>query len=215
MSAARASALQVQPGSMEQLRQFADGGYLYALLDGSEHPDKMPELDRMGPTRCVHLFCQASEQIEAQFSPVLVQVDSTLLEWIVNSLWKEPWGVFALSKAGLETLRAHFRKFLLVELPGGERWYFRFYDPRILRIYLPNCFSWELQKFFGPVRGFAIPYPSGQDVWIVKGPSQVATDRQITDPNVTLMWQIRPEQVRAFTRAMEGGKGTTGQMPLF
>ena len=55
--------------------------------------------------------------------------------------------------ATLEELRRHFRKFLKVEDPKGKSLIFRYYDPRVLRVYLPTCNAMELQTVFGPVNG--------------------------------------------------------------
>src|SRR5947209_7089547 len=45
----------------------------------------------------------------------------------------------------------HFRHFLLVETEDGKLLYFRFYDPRVLRAFLPTCNSDESSEFFGPI----------------------------------------------------------------
>ena len=50
----------------------------------------------------------------------------------------------------------------MVGAPGGERVYFRFYDPRVLRVYLPTCSSSELKGVFGPVGRFVVEGPEGQ-----------------------------------------------------
>ena len=39
---------------------------------------------------------------------------------------------------------------------GGAECYFRFYDPRVFRVYLPSCNSTELEDMFGPVTRFFI-----------------------------------------------------------
>ena len=46
----------------------------------------------------------------------------------------------------------HFRKFLIVQAEDGMELYFRFYDPRVLRIFLPTCTRNQLIEFFGPVQ---------------------------------------------------------------
>ena len=42
----------------------------------------------------------------------------------------------------------------MVKLPNGKQVYFRFYDPTVLRQFLPACLSKEAREFFGPVRSF-------------------------------------------------------------
>ena len=44
--------------------------------------------------------------------------------------------------------------------PQGKPLYFRYYDPRVLRIYLPTCKESELKTVFGPVNSF---YAEGED----------------------------------------------------
>jgi hypothetical protein len=41
-----------------------------------------------------------------------------------------------------------------VKTEDGEELYFRFYDPRILRIFLPECTAEEAVEFFGPIQAF-------------------------------------------------------------
>jgi hypothetical protein len=40
-------------------------------------------------------------------------------------------------------------------MPGGKRVYSRFYDPRVLRVYLPTCTPIEISQFFGQLSRFA------------------------------------------------------------
>jgi hypothetical protein len=54
----------------------------------------------------------------------------------------------------LEDVRHHLRHFLMVEIEGGKPVYFRFYDPRVLRVYLPTCTDQERQQFFGPLANY-------------------------------------------------------------
>jgi len=56
-------------------------------------------------------------------------------------------------------MRRHLRRFLIVRAPDGKRLYFRYYDPRVLSVYLPTCNAAELQYIFGPVRQFVCEGP--------------------------------------------------------
>ena len=42
----------------------------------------------------------------------------------------------------------------MVQDEGGQEYFFRYYDPRVLRKYLPTCTPEEVRSFFGPVRSF-------------------------------------------------------------
>jgi hypothetical protein len=59
-------------------------------------------------------------------------------------------------RQGLAEVRKHFRHFLMVKLADGRDAYFRFYDPRVLRAYLPSCNAAEAAQFFGPVRRYLV-----------------------------------------------------------
>lgn len=41
-----------------------------------------------------------------------------------------------------------------MRLPEGREVYFRYYDPRVLRLFLPTCTPEEINTFFGPVACF-------------------------------------------------------------
>jgi hypothetical protein len=92
------------------------------------------------------------------------------------------------------------QRFLMVALPDGRKAYFRYYDPRILRTYLPNCHPAELRAFFGPVQSFAVPDAEEQktQVFDLAAPPVSAPPAQPpTHPSG--LWPIRPEQIQAFS----------------
>ena len=43
---------------------------------------------------------------------------------------------------------------MLVKTEDGEELYFRFYDPRVLRIFLPTCDESQIRELFGPIEYF-------------------------------------------------------------
>lgn len=92
------------------------------------------------------------------FAPYLVRCrrGSGISRWIFENGWGKSWGIFVQSGAPVQDLRKHFRKFLLVATEDGDEMYFRFYDPRVLRVYLPTCYSNELKEFFGPVQKYIV-----------------------------------------------------------
>ncbi len=54
------------------------------------------------------------------------------------------------------------RRFLRIKTDDGQQLYFRYYDPRVLSIFLPTCDASQLQEFFGPVNQFIIEDPTRQ-----------------------------------------------------
>jgi pSer/pThr/pTyr-binding forkhead associated (FHA) protein len=128
---------------------------LYALLDAACEPSVLKVLFE-SKEQYQSLFDGITGAQLTHFAPYLVRVpaESPLLEKLVEQGWGKNWGIYLTSAESLQNLRTHFRQFLMVQMPGGEQAYFRFYDPRVLRVYLPTCTFQESDQFFGPVRNY-------------------------------------------------------------
>ena len=72
----------------------------------------------------------------------------------LDHAWGNSWGVFLKCDTRLDSLRRHLRGFLTVQGPNGDRLLFRYYDPRVLRLYLPSCTGEDLRRVFGPIERF-------------------------------------------------------------
>lgn len=59
-------------------------------------------------------------------------------------------GVLLGATAGLEALWSHLRALLVATDETGVQYSFRFYDPRVLRVFLPTCSPVQASEFFGP-----------------------------------------------------------------
>ena len=75
--------------------------------------------------------------------------------------WGQSWGILCASPADLVALRRHFRRFLQAKLPDGSVVLFRFYDPRVLRAYLPSCEAAQLRAWFACVDAFRVETDRG------------------------------------------------------
>ncbi len=126
---------------------------LYALLDAAREPSVLKVLVESGED-LLSLFAGPEGARLAHFAPYLVALrrDSVLLEKLVYEGWGKSWGVFLTCDLPVEELRGHLRQFLKVRLPGHREVYFRYYDPRVLRLFLPTCYPDEINRFFGPIR---------------------------------------------------------------
>ena len=89
-------------------------------------------------------------------APYLVPLDydDNKTRKFLSSAWGNNWGVFIRCDTSQDRLRRHLRSFVSVRDPRGRRLLFRYYDPRILRTYLPACTSEELKYVFGPIECF-------------------------------------------------------------
>ena len=91
-------------------------------------------------------------------APYLVSLDpeDRTTRYILRHAWGNSWGIFFRSTASMETLRLHLKSLLIVKDHTGRRLLFRYYDPRVLRVYLPTCWPNELETVFGPVKAYMV-----------------------------------------------------------
>jgi hypothetical protein len=136
---------------------FAGEANLFAVLDGASAPELRRKVWEEEP-ECECLYRGELELDMAEVAPYLVRLErnSPFSEWVLEQGWGNHWGVFAWSTSDLAVLRRHFRRFLMVHDPEGKPLYFRFYDPRVLRNYLPLCGPGELAEMFGPVTAYLL-----------------------------------------------------------
>ena len=135
-----------------------EGASVYAVLDGGSIPDL---LDKLYGDRRPEFECLYEGEIKpdlAEVAPYLVRLEakSEFTEWVIKEGWGKHWGVFAVAPVDFRAMRHHLRHFLIVHGHDGKAFYFRFYDPRVLRTYLPSCNSGELTEFFGPVKTWVL-----------------------------------------------------------
>ena len=99
-------------------------------------------------------------------APYLIKLykDNPFTEWLFNTGWGKNWGIFVQSPASLEELACHFRCFLKVYDEEGTPLMFRYYDPRVLRVYLPTCTEGELEYVFGPVERYLVDGEKGDEM---------------------------------------------------
>lgn len=103
---------------------------------------------------------------------------NTLLERVVLEGWGQAWGIYLTSSRPILEVRRHLRRFLLViNHETEERLYFRFYDPRVLRVFLPTCLPKQRADFFGDVEidRFWMEGETGEVRKFEKEPSDVGT----------------------------------------
>jgi hypothetical protein len=124
----------------------------FLLLDAARLEDEMENAKQQNP-HFDSLYRGRSEENLASVAPYLFEVTKgeNFEKWYFEKGWGDSWGILAYSPESMKHLHKHFRKFLMVKTEEGEELYFRFYDPRVLRIFLPTCNQDQLKEFFGPV----------------------------------------------------------------
>jgi hypothetical protein len=98
----------------------------------------------------------------AAAAPYLVSLPprSLFLETLVREGWGNSWGIYLTCPEPFEAVREHLRRFLTVKTEAGRELLFRYYDPRVLRVFLPGCLPEELAAFFGSISQVSLEGPS-------------------------------------------------------
>jgi hypothetical protein len=131
---------------------------VYALLDGARDDAIAPAIWLSNlPYTC--LYAGTLSRALSLAAPYLVQLapESQFFNTLVNEGWGQAWGIFVVAQPDvtLKALRKHFRTLLRVQDEQGRILVFRFYDPRVLRVYMPTCDPFETMQVLGPVHVLA------------------------------------------------------------
>lgn len=130
---------------------------VFAVLDGASVPGLLDKLYGLSPSFCC-LFKGELTPDMAEVAPYLIRLEpgSEFTSWVIGQGWGNHWGIFAATDLDLRAAARHFRSLLIVYDGNGRPLRFRYYDPRVLRAYLPTCSSEELATLFGPVTSFLV-----------------------------------------------------------
>lgn len=127
---------------------------LWALLDCARDPKSHPSLVSSKQLYSC-LFAGKLPEVVEKVAPHLVQLqaDEKFNDYLLDS-WGNSLCVYVECGKSLPEVRLHLRHFLTVTNSSGGKMLFRFYDPRVLRAYLPTCLPDELKTIFGPIDAF-------------------------------------------------------------
>lgn len=127
----------------------------YAVLDGARD-GRVGSLAKGELARCLYRGTLTKELNEAAPHLMRVWAGSEPTERYFSQGWRDAWGVLLAYTGPIKILYRHLRQFLRVRGEDGKLFAFRFYDPRVLRVYLPTCTPAEMERFFGPIEAFAV-----------------------------------------------------------
>ncbi|MET0383791.1 MAG: DUF4123 domain-containing protein [Burkholderiaceae bacterium] len=170
--------LPMPPAVQTRLWNEAGDFPAFAILDGAQNETLVGALHAEGapPWRC--LFAGELKPDMAVVAPYLVQLEfsSAFTRRLLAQGWGQNWGVFLTSEAALPALWRHLRSLVRVHGPNLEPLFFRYYDPRVMRSYLPTCTPEQLAGFFGPVKFFIAEdeRPARAHAWSVADGALVA-----------------------------------------
>lgn len=138
--------------------------HLYGLIDAARDR-RLHDLITAEPEHAC-LFAGKLEPALERAAPFIVRLpeSSRFLR-----IWRDEgrgrsWGIQCVSAKPLADLRRHFRHFLQAKLPDGEIVLFRFYDPRVWRVYIPTCALGDLSRWFNDVDEYISETEDGSGV---------------------------------------------------
>ena len=137
--------------------QIEAGESVYALFDSADEPLVPPKVNSLGKS-AASLYSGTAATDFSHIAPYIATVDIPLLDWIMDHLSDTPWGYFVFTKpdVNLAGLRKHLRRFLMVSGPDEKELYFRFYDPRVISIFLQSISADIANQFFTPLKSVVL-----------------------------------------------------------
>ena len=156
---------------------------LYAVLDASRD-ERIAVLLRESIDEHASLYEGLPGHVLADVAPYLVRFTrpSRLLEALITEGWGRHWGIFLTASLGFREVRRHLRHFLMVlDESTDTRVYFRFYDPSILREFLPIATARQRAQLHGELSAFLM---EGEDLEVLRfdAPEADPARRSAVDP---------------------------------
>ncbi|HEX8570310.1 MAG TPA: DUF4123 domain-containing protein [Caulobacteraceae bacterium] len=137
---------------------------LYGVLDCSRSPELYEHAARLEPEASACLFEGRLDQRVRRVSPFVVELapaDPLSRLWRTHG-WGRAWGILISSRATLPQVRRRLRHFTQVRLPDGSGpVLFRFWDPRVFRVYFPTTDPSALPGWFEDVDRYIVETPDG------------------------------------------------------
>ncbi len=131
-----------------------EGTRLFGLVDGARALPLAAAASQNG-SQIYSLFEGESASDLWEVAPYVFAVDP---EEPILEAWA-PWagqnpGILLLAKGDAEALQKELRKLFVVADEEGQEFFFRFYDPRVLRKLMPTCSAKQLAELFAAIEVF-------------------------------------------------------------
>lgn len=141
-------------------RQFGTDDRLYGVVDASRNKELAYAAPRSYGQTIHWLFEEGSGAHMLDVAPYLVPIAFQTRYPYEGSGYLDRWaralgssaGIVLITPVSTHLLLSHLHELFRVTDEKDHRYYFRFYDPRVLRVYLPTCTPLEAEEFFGPIR---------------------------------------------------------------
>jgi hypothetical protein len=122
---------------------------MWAVLDGAKDERIYNHVSRCYLDKCCLFAGELSPELQ-RAAPHLVQISprDSVSDSLLTFGWGRAWGIFIQSDDSIRALQRHLQTLLRVKDETGRYLLFRYYDPRVLRVYLPTCLDQELKSMF-------------------------------------------------------------------
>ena len=141
---------------------FGYGQPVFAVMDAARE-DRLPAFLQAYGVQHVSLCAGEGGDDLKGVAPYLALLPKAAALWpmLMKEGWGKSWGIYLNSDADLATVRDHLHRLLTVRDDDGRLLHHRFYDPRVLRVYIPTCTKEETTDLFGPISRFVM---EGEDL---------------------------------------------------
>jgi hypothetical protein len=139
------------------LYALADERRLWAVFDVAGAPAVYDYLAALDPDRAAPLARGDLAEQYAAVTPWLARLDAASCAWIRDTILADPaqadsWGIYVVASSpevSRDALRRRLGRLLTVRLPEGGLVRFRFYDPRVMQVFLGSASQAEVAAVFG------------------------------------------------------------------
>jgi len=130
----------------------------FMVIDGASAPSL---IDHLYDDDEVAFSCLLSGELEPdmhEVAPYLIELEdgTPFAEWVITHGFGHHWGIVLRSSLKHHHLLRRFRQLLFVRDDQGDPLYFRFYDPRVFRAYLPTCRDEETWPWFDNIDHYLV-----------------------------------------------------------
>jgi hypothetical protein len=137
--------------------------WLYMLIDAAHDSRIFPALERSSHARCCLFDDTRISGAVRSVAPFLVKIkkiDEFIMWCMLEGLHRNWMLFFSSPEMHVSELRIHFKRYSFVHTHEGKQCLFRYYDPRILPVYLESLDKRERTQFFLRCNTIWIPLAS-------------------------------------------------------
>lgn len=127
---------------------------VYAILDGARDRRIEPLINNSQLEQACLYEGKLTYELKRSAPHIIkLEKDNAITRKIIKLGWGNSWGIFATTynTSNLSAIKLNCKKIAFVHDENNRKLLFRYYDPRISRVYLPTCNESEANQVFGSV----------------------------------------------------------------